>query len=49
MENIGIWVGTQEGNDYRKDNTGMLCRNTEQELEQGLTLDGNIKGGYDDS
>jgi len=31
MGNIGIWVGTQEGDEYSKGNTGMLCWNTGQE------------------
>ena len=34
MGNIGIWVRTQQGDEYSKDNTGMLCQNMEQELEQ---------------
>ena len=32
--NIRIQVGTQQGDEYSKDNTGKLCQNTEQEQEQ---------------
>ena len=31
--NIGIWVRTQESNEYSKDSTGMLCQKMEQEDE----------------
>ena len=39
-KHIRIQIGTQESGVYRKGNTGMLCRNMEQEqeLEQGLNL-----------
>ena len=41
-----VQIGTQQGNEYRKDNTGMQCwKGTGTEQEQELYLDRDIKGG----
>jgi len=39
MENIGIWIRTQESDVYSKGNTGMLCQNMGQEQEQEQELE----------
>ena len=36
--NIGVQIGTQQGNEYSKENTGMQCQNKEQGLELELEL-----------
>jgi len=51
MGNIGIWVGTQQGDEYRKDSTGMQYwnRNRNRNRNRNKTLDRNIKGGIGDT
>ena len=45
--NIGVWIGTQQGNEFRKDNTAMQCwnRNRNRNRNRNKTLDRDIKGG----
>ena len=45
--NIRVQIGTQQGDEYRKENTGMQCqnRNRNRNGNWNYTLDRDIKGG----
>ena len=40
---LEVQIGTQQGNEYRKENTGMRCQNRIR--NRNYTLDRDIKGG----